>query len=160
MVPLSDMAVKLVEEAIAKTARDGFLFPSPTGNASIGSRALSKAFLRNAAELGIPEPPKPGKGQKVDPALKTARRRERRAMAFAPHDLRRSAASRMAELGFTRFAVGRILNHTEAGVGRVYDRYEYLKEKRAALDAWARQLDIILSGKKAKGAEVVALRRG
>jgi hypothetical protein len=46
----------------------------------------------------------------------------------------------MTELGFTRFVVDRLLNHTEPGVGSVYDRYEYLREKRQALEVWAAHL--------------------
>ena len=64
----------------------------------------------------------------------------------------------MTELGFTRFIVDRILNHAEAGVGRVYDRYEYLREKRAALEAWALRLEEIVIGRKADDRKVVPLR--
>jgi hypothetical protein len=50
------------------------------------------------------------------------------------------------------------LNHVEPGVGRVYDRYEYLREKRAALEAWGVRLEEIISGKKADDGKVVQLR--
>jgi integrase len=56
---------------------------------------------------------------------------------FVAHDLRRLAATRMAELGVARFVVARVLGHTDAAVTAVYDRYEALAEKRAALDLWA-----------------------
>jgi len=67
---------------------------------------------------------------------------------FVGHDLRRTAASYMASDGVQRLVIGKILNHVEPGVTRVYDRHSYDAEKREALDAWARRLTTIL---KAKG---------
>jgi hypothetical protein len=64
----------------------------------------------------------------------------------------------MTELGFTRFLVDRVLNHTEPGVGSVYDRYEYLREKRQALEAWAARLEEIVTGRKDDEEKVVSLR--
>ena len=64
---------------------------------------------------------------------------------FRGHDLRRTAASRMASAGVPRLVVGKVLNHVEQGVTAVYDRHSYDREKRAALDAWARDLVTILT---------------
>lgn len=76
---------------------------------------------------------------------------------FRAHDLRRTAATRMAEAGITREHLARVLNHIEGGpaVTRVYDRYDYDNEKRDALDRWARRLSAIVEGKTKK---VVAIR--
>ena len=64
---------------------------------------------------------------------------------FRGHDLRRTAASRMASAGVPRLVVGKVLNHVEQGVTAVYDRHSYDGEKRAALDTWARDLMRILT---------------
>jgi len=62
------------------------------------------------------------------------------------HDLRRTTATMMTKLGITnRFIVGKILNHAEPGVTKVYDIYDYLKEKRAALDAWGKRVAQVVS---------------
>lgn len=56
------------------------------------------------------------------------------------HDLRRTAASGMAELGIAPHIVERILNHRSGeitGVAAIYNRYSYLKERHDALEAWA-----------------------
>jgi integrase len=53
------------------------------------------------------------------------------------HDLRRSAGTGMAKIGTSRFVVARVLAHTDREITGVYDRYEYLTEKRAALEKWA-----------------------
>jgi integrase len=67
------------------------------------------------------------------------------------HDLRRTGASRMAELGIQLPVVEKILNHSSGsfrGVAGVYQRYGFAKEKRAALDAWASHVETVVSGKQ------------
>jgi len=74
---------------------------------------------------------------------------------FRGHDLRRTAATKMAEAGVPRHHISAVLNHVEGGARatRVYDRYSYDNEKRAALKIWARRLHTIL---KRQGAKVLA----
>lgn len=76
---------------------------------------------------------------------------------FRAHDLRRTAATRMAEAGVPRDHIAKVLNHVEGGPAatRVYDRYDYDAEKRDALNRWARRLATIIEGKTQK---VVAIR--
>ena len=53
------------------------------------------------------------------------------------HDLRRTCGTGMGRLRVGSFIIGRVLNHAAKGVtDRVYDKWEYLEEKRAALRAW------------------------
>ncbi|GJD73128.1 tyrosine-type recombinase/integrase [Methylobacterium goesingense] len=59
------------------------------------------------------------------------------------HDLRRTAATGMGDLGVLPHVVEAVLNHisgTKAGVAGVYNYALYNPEKRAALDLWARHL--------------------
>jgi len=71
---------------------------------------------------------------------------------FRAHDLRRTAATRMAEVGVPRDHIAKVLNHVEGGPAatRVYDRSNYDAEKRDALDRWARGLAAIIEGKTKK----------
>jgi integrase len=48
---------------------------------------------------------------------------------FRAHDFRRTAASMMAGMGIPRLVIGKILNHVEPGVTKVYDRHSYDQEK-------------------------------
>lgn len=73
---------------------------------------------------------------------------------FCGHDLRRTAASQMTSNGIPRLTVGKILNHVEPGVTKVYDRYSYNKEKREALEAWGRRLMIMVSDLREAKTEV------
>jgi integrase len=57
------------------------------------------------------------------------------------HDLRRTAATGMARMNIPPHVVDKILNHvtgTIHGVAAIYNRFAYLDERRAALEAWAR----------------------
>ena len=63
------------------------------------------------------------------------------------HDLRRSAATGMAEIGIAPHVVDKILAHvagTIRGVAGIYNRFEYLPERKAALEAWGRCLQALV----------------
>jgi integrase len=60
------------------------------------------------------------------------------------HDLRRTAATYMAELGTPELHIGAVLNHQRQGVTSIYNRHSYLPEKRDALEQWARHLRSIV----------------
>ena len=56
------------------------------------------------------------------------------------HDLRRTCVSGMARLGIAPHIADKILNHqsgTISGVAAVYQRHEFLTERREALERWA-----------------------
>jgi integrase len=60
--------------------------------------------------------------------------------AWRTHDLRRSGVSTLARLGFDSIVVDKILAHQPAklsGVAAVYQRYDFVRERAMALDAWA-----------------------
>lgn len=80
---------------------------------------------------------------------------------FRGHDLRRTAATRMAAAGVPREHIGRVLNHVDGGARatRIYDRHSYDAEKRAALEAWALCLGSILENNPRRGAAVLPIRR-
>lgn len=65
---------------------------------------------------------------------------------FTPHDLRRTAATFMAESGVLEEIVDRVLNHSRRGVTWTYNRYPYEKEIQAALESWERKLTSITTG--------------
>lgn len=76
------------------------------------------------------------------------------------HDLRRTAATKMADLGVQPHVIEAVLNHVSgqrAGVAGIYNRAIYKNEKAAALDLWADKLTAIVEGRKST---VTPLRRG
>ena len=60
--------------------------------------------------------------------------------AWRLHDLRRTGASTLARLGVDSMVADKLLAHQPAklrGVAGVYQRYDFARERRRALDAWA-----------------------
>jgi site-specific recombinase XerD len=64
------------------------------------------------------------------------------------HDLRRTAVSGMARLGAAPHVADKILNHTAgtiAGVAAVYQRHEFMTERKAALVLWSEHIQTLLT---------------
>jgi integrase len=132
-VPLVAQAIEIIrgQEPDQPAARGEFIFAG-RGGAALHDRA-KKASAAIARVLGVD---------------------------FRGHDLRRTAATRMAASGIPRDHIAKVLNHVEGGPSatRVYDRYSYDAEKRVALETWARALTAILEQKPSR-ADVVPMRR-
>jgi integrase len=79
---------------------------------------------------------------------------------WTPHDLRRTCATGMAEIGVLPHVVEAVLNHYSghrAGVAGIYNRAVYEKDKRDALIRWAEHLATVVKGRPGK---ITPLRRG
>jgi integrase len=74
------------------------------------------------------------------------------------HDLRRTARTLLSEAGISPDHAERCLGHVIGGIRGVYDRFEYLSEKRHAFEALAKQIDLIVNP-PAKGSNVHQLKR-
>lgn len=69
------------------------------------------------------------------------------------HDLRRSCATGMADIGIAPHIIEAVLNHvsgSRAGVAGIYNRAQYTDEKRVALERWASHVEALVSGKAGK----------
>jgi integrase len=76
------------------------------------------------------------------------------------HDLRRTAATRMIDLGEQPHVVEAILNHVsghKAGVAGIYNRSLYKAEKAKALGVWAEHILAIARGDK--GSNIASMHR-
>jgi len=122
-VPLTPMALRIIEDM--KTVVEG-----------------TKEKKRPLSQFVFPGP----RGGHIENVQKAIRRiRKTTGIEFRGHDLRRTAATQMTSMGVPRSIVGKILNHAEPGVTKIYDRYSYDKEKREAMEAWSRRLTLMLS---------------
>ena len=61
------------------------------------------------------------------------------------HDLRRSLATKMNDLGVAPHVVEQLLGHSLGGVMAIYNRSQYLPEKKAALELWLDRLDLLIN---------------
>jgi integrase len=69
------------------------------------------------------------------------------------HDLRRTIVSGMARLGVPPHVADKILNHqagTISGVAAVYQRHDFLAERKEALDRWGAHVEQIIQQSKPK----------
>ncbi len=105
-----------------------------------------------------------GGGRPFHPvSVSWAMHREREALGLAQratvHDLRRTMATHLGDLGIDRLIIGKLLNHSEQGVtGRVYDLGAYAEQKRLAMAAWSNKIMEIVSGEAAPS-NVARLKR-
>lgn len=121
VLPLTQSACKMIEMLYPITGNGEYVFNSPRlENRPI--EWLQKATDRIKRETGIDD--------------------------FRVHDLRRTMASNLAQLGTDRTVLGKILNHKglagDNHVTAIYDRYDYLDERREALMKWDNHLKQIL----------------
>ena len=116
LIPLTDSALRVLSEQQAVAAESPFIF----AHATKPSEPMPMASLSQAVD----------------------RYRKRTEMAhFIPRDFRRTCKTLMGELGIAKDLRDRLQNHALNDVSsRHYDRYEYLPEKRSALEQWERHL--------------------
>jgi integrase len=72
------------------------------------------------------------------------------------HDLRRTCVSGMARIGVAPHVADKILNHqsgTISGVAAVYQRHEFLAERKDALERWGAHVSALGKGRRIEGRE-------
>jgi integrase len=107
--------------------RDGCVFGNGVNGLSGWSYAISVLNNKITAAEGKPLPP------------------------WTLHDIRRSVATHMAELGVQPHIVEAVLNHQsghKAGVAGIYNRSTYEREKRLALELWADHLTAVVGSRQ------------
>lgn len=116
VVPLTDNAWQLIE---GLPGGNGPLFIGRTGEMTDGSSKV-EAKLRE---------------------MMVARLKENNPEADMPnftiHDLRRTCETRMSQLGITEQVCEAVLGHSKPGLRRTYNKYDFLAERRAALETYA-----------------------
>ncbi|MCX7240329.1 MAG: tyrosine-type recombinase/integrase [Burkholderiales bacterium] len=79
---------------------------------------------------------------------------------WTPHDLRRTAATTMAELGALPDVVEKCLNHTEVGkVKRIYQRAQHEGPMREAWKLLGSRLALLQDKAAGRATNVVAMQR-
>ena len=141
LVPLSEMALTILRGM--KRFEDCDHVFTTTGEGPIrdfsGAKALLDATMAEQLEK---------QGLKLEP--------------WRLHDLRRTCSTNLAALKIDPFIRRRVLNHALEGVDKIYDRHDYLDEKRAALDLWARRIaEVVGTGPagNSAGGNVIAMKR-
>lgn len=66
---------------------------------------------------------------------------------FTVHDLRRTAKTKLQEMGVDEFISERCLNHKISGMAGTYGRHDFFDERKKALQLWANYLESCETGK-------------
>ena len=129
---MAPLALKIVEEGFAHTGTDQAFAGRKMLIASTG-HALTRGFIRLREDVGAGD--------------------------LTVHDLRRTGATMMAEIGISGDVISRILNHTPPGpqVTKIYNRFDYEPQKREALERWEAHLMSIVRKKETPKARSVDL---
>jgi len=122
-VPLSPLACDLLGQVQELGQGSLWLFPSPRVDGLMAPLSITHAMRNNLPRIGLEN--------------------------ATPHDLRRTAASNMTEIGIPRLVVSKVLGHSDGSITAIYDRFEYWPQKKQALDAWSQRLMEIVSCKSA-----------
>jgi hypothetical protein len=75
------------------------------------------------------------------------------------HDLRRTAATGLGNLGIRGEVIEAALGHRKKGIEKTYQLHPLLPERTIALDSWAARIEQILDPEQGP-ANVVRLRSG
>lgn len=123
VVPLTASMLRIIDAAEALNPGSKYLFPSIGPSMEhLDPHTITRAFARIIERRKLPH--------------------------GSPHDIRRSGATTLiGQYGVRRQIAGLLLGHTfreGAAVTSVYDRYSYMPEKRAALEAWEGHLARLL----------------
>ena len=133
-LPLAPAAAEIIRQQPVRADRD-IIFGDRTGPFSGWSRCKERLDAQLTKANGKPLP------------------------HWTHHDIRRSVATHMAEIGVQPHIVEAVLNHVsghKAGVAGIYNRAAYEKDKRDALIRFADWLIATVEGRKGK---VTPLRR-
>jgi integrase len=132
-VPLSPLAVILIREAMSDAGDSDFVFPGQRG-VRISMNTVWGSVIDARAKLGLPH--------------------------WTSHDLRRTAANLMQELGVFDSIIGHVLNHRSVTRATVTQKHYTPRiphrEMRQALELWADRLTAIINGRSV--AAIVSLQ--
>jgi integrase len=123
-LPLSPLALAILQRQPRRKGQE-FVFPNRNGGRFVN-------WLEGRARL--------------DKAIAQSTTNKAKAQPWRLHDLRRTCATGMAELGVLPHIVEAILNHVsghKAGVAGIYNRARYENDMRDALQLWANKVDEI-----------------
>lgn len=137
VVPLAPATVTILR-AIPRIGKSPRLLFTTTGETPFSGVSKATERLQTGAAKHLPEG--------ADPA------------PWRLHDLRRTFASGCARFGVAVHVVEKALNHvsgTHSGIVGVYQRHQYLEERRRAMELWAAHVE----GLSRKEAKVIPLAR-
>lgn len=118
-LPLPPLALGIIRQALGRANGRLWLFASPAGDRPMRARSGSRAMMRIRDDIDLDD--------------------------VGSHDLRRTLATGLGNMGIADETIERVLNHAPRTVaGKHYNHSRHLEPMRRALTAWeARLLEIV-----------------
>jgi integrase len=136
-VHLSDFALLHVEALLKLRGTSAFMLPGRSSDdepdAPINDKFISKAIHDRQRET-----PLKGRSKRAGSLALPGGK-------WTPHDLRRTMATRMRDLGVSSDTIERCLNHKPQGIVSVYQHAELMPERRAAFESWGAELERLMA---------------
>lgn len=147
-VYLSDFTRSVFKKLYAITGHNEWCIPSRTGIGHIGSKVLSKQIRDRTREKALSN-----RTSATGSLLLSGG-------AWTPHDLRRTGATLMGELGVMSEVIEKCLNHVEQNkLIRTYQRHELKEEQK---EAWVRlgdRISLLTSSSQQENISIVNFRK-
>ena len=121
IVPLSDQAFDLLVSLKTLAGSSPYVLPGRYDPSRPMSSATFNQFFQNVCDAAKRE------GFKLE--------------HFGPHDLRRTASTLLHEAGFASDWIEKQLAHEQRGVRAVYNKAQYLDQRRQMMQSWADMID-------------------
>jgi len=132
-LPLSSMACEILLAVIQRAGPSHWLFPSPTADGPIRPHSATTAMRRLRSGISLAN--------------------------ASTHDLRRTLATGLGDMGVAEEVIDRVLNHAPRTVaGRHYNHAKHHEPMRRALEAWSARVQTFVQG-DFQAANVLVLRR-
>lgn len=155
---LSDFTLAQIERLRAITGLTPWLFPAArakAGHPDFAESVCEKTVTKQVGDRQRPGgKPMRGRSKLVDALVLPGGK-------WTPHDLRRTGATGMTELGTLPDVVERCLNHTEEKkIKRIYQRAQYEAPMREAWRLWGERLELLQAQAEGRYSNVAALSSG
>jgi integrase len=122
-LPLPRLAETILRSALRRAGSSIWLFPSPIDGEAIRPKSASRAVLRVRGRADLPD--------------------------VGTHDLRRTLATGLGNLGIPDEIIERVLNHAPRTVaGKHYNHAKHFEAMRLALEAWGERIEAIIEGRE------------
>jgi integrase len=128
LVPLADVALAVLN-GLPRFGGGDAVFTTTDGIKPINGFSKAKDVLDRAMQESLGQEPAP----------------------WTNHDIRRTVRTRLSKCKVQTEVAERVIGHLPKGLRKVYDQYDYLDEKREALEAWEAALRRLISERKCQG---------
>ena len=133
-VPMTPLLQACLVHLQERAGSSPFVFPARSKTGHVVGDSVSSALGKERHKKD-----KKAKGKKG----RTERGKEGMAFGveyFTLHDIRRTVASRLAELGVEYEVIARLLNHSLAGITARYNQFDYWEPAQQAMETWHEKL--------------------